>query len=276
VLDLHVNTANTPAIRLEQNSGGGFTAQTWDIAGNEANFFVRDVTGGSRLPFRIRPGAPTSSIDISADGDVGIGTASPTAKLHVFSTATTDAFVSLGFDAVAGPALNIGYGGTSLGRSGAFLNVRPDALAVAPNPSLRFLTANVTALVIDNQQFIGLGGVTNPTSPIQHISGALLTVAGQWQSVSSRQAKTNICDLDAADAVGALRQLEPVRFSYKVEPEDPQVGFISEDVPEIVATADRKTLNAIEIVAVLTRVVQEQQKTIETLSRRIETLEKER
>lgn len=73
VLDLHVSTTNTPAMRLEQTSAGGFTAQTWDIAGNEANFFVRDVTGGSRLPFRIRPGAPTSSIDISAAGDVGVG-----------------------------------------------------------------------------------------------------------------------------------------------------------------------------------------------------------
>jgi hypothetical protein len=83
VLDLHVNTSNTPAMRLEQNNSGGFTAQTWDVAGNEANFFVRDVTSGSRLPFRIRPGAPTSSIDIAADGDVGIGTGSPDTKLDV-------------------------------------------------------------------------------------------------------------------------------------------------------------------------------------------------
>ncbi|HEX6083977.1 MAG TPA: hypothetical protein VF266_05600 [Thermoanaerobaculia bacterium] len=83
VLDLHVSTSNTPAIRLEQTNAGGFTAQTWDIAGNEANFFVRDVTSGSRLPFRIRPGAPTSSIDISADGDVGVGTASPDTKLNI-------------------------------------------------------------------------------------------------------------------------------------------------------------------------------------------------
>ncbi len=51
VLDLHARTGNTPAIRLEQDSSGGYTAQTWDVAGNEANFFVRDVTGGSRLPF---------------------------------------------------------------------------------------------------------------------------------------------------------------------------------------------------------------------------------
>src|SRR5690606_2157956 len=77
VLDLHVNTNNAPGMRLEQNSSGGFSAQSWDIAGNEANFFVRDVTTGSRLPFRIRPGAPSSSIDIAASGSIGIGTATP-------------------------------------------------------------------------------------------------------------------------------------------------------------------------------------------------------
>lgn len=83
VLDLHASTGNTPALRMEQTAAGGFSAQTWDIAGNEANFFIRDVTGGSRLPFRIRPGAPTSSIDINASGSVGIGTASPAARLNV-------------------------------------------------------------------------------------------------------------------------------------------------------------------------------------------------
>ena len=76
VLDLHVNNTNTPALRLEQNNGGGFTAQTWDVGGNEANFFVRDTTSGSLLPFRIRPGAPTSSLDIAASGNVGVGRAS--------------------------------------------------------------------------------------------------------------------------------------------------------------------------------------------------------
>lgn len=82
-LDLHLVTGDTPAIRFEQNNNGGFVAQTWDLAGNEANFFVRDVTGGSQLPFRIRAGAPTSSLDIASSGNVGIGTASPLAKLDV-------------------------------------------------------------------------------------------------------------------------------------------------------------------------------------------------
>jgi hypothetical protein len=82
-LNMHINNGNTPAIRFEQNNGGGFPAQTWDVGANEANFFVRDLTNGSLLPFRIRPGAPTSSIDIAANGNVGIGTASPQEKLHV-------------------------------------------------------------------------------------------------------------------------------------------------------------------------------------------------
>jgi hypothetical protein len=90
ILDLHVSTGDTPAMRLEQTGASGFTAQTWDIAGNEANFFVRDVTGGSRLPFRIRPGAPTSSIDIAASGNVGIGAASPQQKLHVAGNTQID------------------------------------------------------------------------------------------------------------------------------------------------------------------------------------------
>lgn len=83
VVQAHIADGNTPTVRLEQDGSSGFTAQTWDMAGNEANFFVRDVTNGSKLPFRIRPGAPTSSIDIAADGDVGIGTASPAGAMHI-------------------------------------------------------------------------------------------------------------------------------------------------------------------------------------------------
>ena len=83
VLDIHVTNGNTPAMRLEQNASGGFTPQTWDVGGNEANFFIRDLTGGSTLPLRIRPGAPTSSIDIAANGNVGMGTNSPDGPLDI-------------------------------------------------------------------------------------------------------------------------------------------------------------------------------------------------
>ena len=91
VVEAHIVDGDTPTLRLEQDGSSGFQAQTWDVAGNETNFFVRDVTNGSRLPFRIRPGAPSSSIDIAADGDVGIGTGSPGAPLHITRSNLTTA-----------------------------------------------------------------------------------------------------------------------------------------------------------------------------------------
>ncbi|WP_417207611.1 hypothetical protein [Antarctobacter sp.] len=83
VVDIHVVEGNTPTLRLEQDGSDGFTAQTYDIAANEANFFIRDVTNGSKLFFRAKPGAPEDSIFIDSSGEVGIGTDNPTAALHV-------------------------------------------------------------------------------------------------------------------------------------------------------------------------------------------------
>ncbi len=84
--DLQIWYGDTPTVRLEQ-SGGGWAAQTWDVAGNEANFFIRDVTHSSNLPFRIRAGASHNSLYIDTDGDVGLGTQSPAGPLHVVATA---------------------------------------------------------------------------------------------------------------------------------------------------------------------------------------------
>jgi hypothetical protein len=89
VVDLHIVEGNTPTLRLEQDGSSGFTSQTFDIAANETNFFVRDVTNGSQLPFRIKPGADTDSLFIAANNDIGIGTASPSASLHVRRTNNT-------------------------------------------------------------------------------------------------------------------------------------------------------------------------------------------
>ncbi len=279
VLDLHINTSNTPAIRLEQNNSGGFTAQTWDIGANEANFFVRDVTGGSKLSLRIRPGAPTSSVDISADGDVGIGTGSPESKLHVFGGNTADTFIAVGPNPVGTPAtesaLNIAYAGASTGAASAIFNIRPMTGATAPNPSLRFWTSDVERLIIDNEGFIGLG-VANPTSPIHHSTGAVLSATGQWNPASSRKNKQDIRELSATEALDTLHNLSPVKFAFKMAPDDTSVGFIAEDVPELVAEKSRANLSPLELIAVLTKVVQEQEKTIDTLNERLNQLEQQK
>ena len=88
VLDLHIAKGNTPAMRLEQNTSSGFTAQTWDIAGNEANFFVRDVTNGSKIPFKIIPNAPTNTLVLAANGAVGIEILAPNANASIHLAAS--------------------------------------------------------------------------------------------------------------------------------------------------------------------------------------------
>lgn len=93
VVNLHVKEGNTPTLRLEQDGSSGFTTQTWDLAGNEANFFIRDVTNGSALSFRIKPGAPTNAISVNDNGNVGMGTQTANAALHVRRTDATAAFL---------------------------------------------------------------------------------------------------------------------------------------------------------------------------------------
>ena len=82
--DIDIRTGDTPTVRLQQDGSAGFTPQTWDVAGNEAGFFIRDATSGSTLPFRILPGADSQSLVIDGNNDVGIGAGTnPTASLHV-------------------------------------------------------------------------------------------------------------------------------------------------------------------------------------------------
>jgi hypothetical protein len=106
---------------------------------------------------------------------------------------------------------------------------------------------------------IGIGTDT-PNYPIQMASGAYVTAGGVWTNASSREYKENISDFSADKAIETLKGLTPVEYNYKVDKEEKHIGFIAEDVPEIVATKDRKGLSSMDIVAVLTSVVKEQQK----------------
>ncbi len=107
VAEVHIKDGDTPTLRLEQDGSSGFTAQTWDVAGNETNYFIRDASNGSKLPFRIRPAAPTSSIDIAANGDVGMGTSSPSRQLHI--TRSDAAQTRVLVENTNGTAQNTGY-----------------------------------------------------------------------------------------------------------------------------------------------------------------------
>lgn len=96
----------------------------------------------------------------------------------------------------------------------------------------------------------------------------------QFVNGSSREYKDKIETLSADKALDTIKNMTPVTYVYKNTPDQKLVGFIAEDVPDLVATPDRKGLSAMDIVAVLTKVVQEQNKTIEALSAKVDKLEK--
>jgi hypothetical protein len=116
-------------------------------------------------------------------------------------------------------------------------------------------------------------GTTSPSHPLQMGSGAHVTSGGVWTNASSRAYKQDIKSLTKDDAVETLTALQPVQFRYKTDPKEKHVGFIAEDVPDLVASTDRKGMSAMDVVAVLTKVVQDQQKTIAELSRKVAALE---
>ena len=285
--EIHTIDGDTPTLRLQQDGSSGFAPQTWDVAGNETNFFIRDVTNGSTLPFRIRPGAPTSSIFIDVDGDVGMGTASPGAPLHVlaggtaFSAAPTTGLLVQN-NAAAGDGTNIsilsgtdgsgqlGFGDVDNEAAGAVLySHNVDAMRIFVNGSER--------IRIDSSGNVGMNN-TSPGFPLEvgtdgtNGNGAHVTTGGVWTMGSSREFKENINELGSREAFDALASLNPVRFRYKLEPEEEYVGFIAEDVPELVATNSRKYLTSMDVVAVLTKVVKEQQTAMEEQAGIIEQL----
>ncbi|MGR3320193.1 MAG: tail fiber domain-containing protein [Candidatus Anammoxibacter sp.] len=118
-------------------------------------------------------------------------------------------------------------------------------------------------------------GTTNPIHPLHMGSGAHVTAAGVWTNASSREYKDNIRDLTVNEAMAALDGLRPSRFNYKVDKDDEYVGFIAEDVPELVATKDRKGLAPMDITAVLTKVVQEQQRMLQDQRETIDVMKQE-
>jgi hypothetical protein len=283
VLDIHMNTSDTPAARFEQNNSGGFTAQTWDVAGNEANFFVRDVTGGSRLPFRIRPGAPTSSIDISASGNVGIGTASPAALLDVNAgTSTGTVFLSGG----SGGGSNVGQLTFNRVGSGELGRVEVQRNGANDQGFMAFFTKTTGVAIAERMRVTETGNVgiatTAPTDTLSVNGTASKPGGGSWAVFSDERLK-NIRGRYTS-GLSAVMRLQPVRYNYRrdnalgLKADAEYVGFgaqsLQQVIPEAVTTNANGFLqvNNDPILWTMLNAIQEQQKEIAALKSEVRKL----
>lgn len=247
-----------------------------------------------------------SFFGVDAEGDIGIGTNTITDRMEIKNREATATLLNLSNTGQLGLNTNtfVTHGGVvplfvMQGSSGTDHN---SIVLNSPNnlsSSFVFAKADISNWMISSRNdstndlnglyfydkdfyhvltlaqggAIGMG-VEIPASgrTIDTVSGAYLTTTGVWTDFSSREAKQDIENISFEEAQDALEQLNPVTFAYKKEPNESHAGFIAEDVPEMVATYDRKGLAAMDITAVLTRVVQEQQKKINELERDIKAL----
>jgi hypothetical protein len=254
----------------------------WIVLGDPTGLGMSDVNAGT-TPFAIAAGAPSAAFVIDDQGKVGLGTFTPSQPLHVQKDQNANTFIlvrnaadALNANAVVrtqadtavqnfqshASSRTLVRWGVPLGGWNEFLSVAGAGLAMGTLGNAPFTlgtsaTARMTFDGDSNVISFGGGGQYDGSS---------------FVDASSRALKQDIHPLGAEAAGDALAGLEPVTFSYTAAPGDPRVGFIAEDVPELVATPGRQTLSALEIVAVLTRIVKEQQRTAQEQQKAIAEL----
>ena len=269
LVDLHNISGDTPTFRLEQDGNSGFTPQTWDVAGNEANFFIRDVTNGNTLPFIIRPGAPSNSIYIAAlVGDVGMGTTSPKAALHVSRTGGDDTRDLLELsnngcvrmkmtNTDTGQEWTVGHGD---------VGCPEDALTI----SLSGSGGAEFEILGDGTVRMGPGAST----PFILAPDGNLQIDGTLTQGSSRALKENIKRPDSQMLLSRLRDLPIAVWNYKTE--DPSVrhmGPMAEDFRRAFKLGiDDKHIAPADIAGVALAAIQELQEQVHERDGRITDL----
>ena len=183
-------------------------------------------------------------------GYVGIGTGSPDEPLSFSNT--------------LGPKINL-FDATGIYGFG----MAPAELQIGTFDDTKHISLGHFSGI--SKTFVQWMFIDGGAKPLSMASGAHVTSGGVWMNASSRSLKENISDLALDDAVLALMDLDPVRYNYKAQQSEEYVGFIAEDVPALLATEDRTGLSPMDIIAVLTKVVQDQQLRISELERRFDT-----
>ncbi|HEX3580852.1 MAG TPA: tail fiber domain-containing protein [Thermoanaerobaculia bacterium] len=258
--------ANNVRLKFEDTSTlAGFPSTDWQLSANDTfsgganKFFIEDLTAAT-VPFTIEGGTPNNTLWVDSTARVGINTSTPARDLTVDDPVS--AIIRMEQSASPFQAWDV------VANNNNFI-VRD--ISHETDPFIVRTSAPYYSLVVDSTGRIGLG-VSSPLYQIHHSSGARLD-AGNWINASSRAVKQDIQPLALDAAMSTVKALQPVTFAYKANPAETNVGFIAEDVPELVATNDRKGLSSMDIVAVLTKVVQEQQRTIEAMQARLQKLE---
>ncbi len=268
---LHIRDTVAVA-RLEQNSG----SLAYDLRVGESAFQV-DQVGISAGVFQVDAGAPSNSLRIRGDGDIGVGFNSPSASLHVRrsdgsaqirveeasgSTAQRTLFV---LQNNGGPIfeLNDSNSGTtwsflvnSLGGFG-FNRVGTGGFEFSITSSGRVLMGPGAATVFN----------LSPTGNL-NIAGNL-TANGIFYP-SDRALKENIEPVDPVQLLGRVKELDVSRWNFIQEKGVQRLGPMAQDFHALFGLGtDDRHINPMDVASVALAAVQGLNQLVEERDRRL-------
>ena len=178
----------------------------------------------------------TSKMRILGNGNVGIGTTNPTAKLEVngdiIATNTRLHYSSHSSYAGFSHKNNTGTGNYCLihdATGSTFLNS-------SSGKHIRFRNNNVDSMILTDTGRLGIG-TTNPSQKL-HVVGNICATGNITES--DRRIKTNITPINDGTALNKINQLESYEYNY-IDPERKKsqktIGFIAQEVKEVIPNA---------------------------------------
>ncbi len=230
----------------------------------------------------VQDNSSNTKMVITDEGYIGIGTTTPQAQIDLGGgTITVNGTDVTGENApglkwVQTGRLDFGFGGSGGGNVEVYGKGRADDR----KGQFRFIYGGGAYGEIQfihyNGSSWGLPKMVLDRNGRLDMAGGAYCNGSSWINASSREYKKDIKELTGEEALDTLNSLSPVKFSYKNDPQgENYVGFIAEDVPDLVATKDRKGMSSMDVVAVLTKALQEQQKTIAALTEEMAELKKQ-
>jgi hypothetical protein len=211
------------------------------------------------------------------NGNVGIGTDTPTSKLHVATSENQTTILRL-----SNRDLRLDFNIENDEQTYFQTNSKgynfdqPITLASGTLNSIGNLTLKTSnteqITILQTNGNVGVG-TTSPEVKL-HVAGDIKVdgkvISNDSQVASSSTHKENIIDLTSQEAADLLKELNPVKFVRKEDSIQQQhAGFIAEEVPDLVASEDRQAVRLMELVAILTKRVKDHEHTIATQAQQL-------